>query len=58
MLSKDILKEVVISNEEFIVKHVRSIIPREGIRLPDELKKTVVFYGVRTGNKTGSGLNI
>lgn len=52
MLSKDILKEVVISNEEFIVKHVRSIIPREGIRLPDELKKTVVFYGVRRSGKT------
>jgi predicted AAA+ superfamily ATPase len=52
MLSKDTLKEVVITNEEFIGKHVRGIIPREGIRLPDELKKIVVFYGVRRSGKT------
>jgi predicted AAA+ superfamily ATPase len=52
MLSKDTLKEVVISNEEFIGKHVRGIIPRKGIRLPDELKKIVVFYGVRRSGKT------
>jgi len=52
MLSKNIIKEVIVSNEEFIGKHVRGIIPREGIRFPRELKKTVVFYGVRRSGKT------
>jgi len=52
MLSKDILNEVVVSNEEFILKHVHNIVPREGISLPDTLHKTVVFYGVRRSGKT------
>ncbi|MFZ5908139.1 MAG: ATP-binding protein [Nitrospirota bacterium] len=52
MLSKEIIKEVIVSNGEFIGRHVRGIVPREGVRLPGELKKTVVFYGVRRSGKT------
>ncbi len=52
MLSQSILSETLVSNEEFILKNVRHIVPREGVRPPDTLRKTVVFYGVRRSGKT------
>lgn len=52
MISKEILKEIIISNEEFILKQIKNIISREGIHIPETLQKTVVLYGVRRSGKT------
>lgn len=52
MISKNVLKEVIISNEDYILKYVKKIIKREGIYLQETLNKTVVFYGVRRSGKT------
>jgi len=47
MMSKQTLKEIISSNEEFILNHVRGIIKRERISPPGSLNKVVVFYGIR-----------
>lgn len=52
MISKERLKEVIVSNEEFIYKNVKNIIPGEGIYIFATLDKTVVLYGVRRSGKT------
>lgn len=52
MISKNRLKEIIVSNEEFILKHVQQIVDRESVLIPEALKKTVVFYGVRRSGKT------
>ncbi len=52
MISKETLKEIIVTNEDFILKQVKDIIPREGINLPETLNKTVVLYGVRRCGKT------
>lgn len=52
MISKEILKEVIVSNEAFILGQVKNIIPREGIYYPEQLNKVVVLYGVRRSGKT------
>ncbi len=52
MISNQILKEIIVSNEEFILNEITNIIRREGIHFPDILKKVVIFYGVRRSGKT------
>lgn len=52
MVSKDILKEIIVGNEDFILKQVKGIVKREGIFIPETLNKTVVLYGVRRSGKT------
>ena len=52
MISKQLLKDILVSNEEYILKHVKNIIKREWIYSPRTLKKTIVFYGVRRSGKT------
>jgi len=52
MISKNLLKDIIVSNEEFILTQVKRIIGREGIILPKDINKTVVFYGVRRSGKT------
>lgn len=52
MISKAILKEIIVSNEEFIQKQVESPVEREGLHFPKKLKKVVVLYGVRRSGKT------
>ncbi|NWF75716.1 MAG: ATP-binding protein, partial [Nitrospirae bacterium] len=52
MISKHVLKDTLVSNEEYILKHVKKIIKREGVFSPRTLNKTVVFYGVRRSGKT------
>lgn len=52
MINKEMLKNIIVSNEEFILKQVTKIIKREGIFLPRSLNKTVIFYGVRRSGKT------
>lgn len=52
MISKGLLKEIIVSNEEFILKQVKGIVKREGIHFPTTLNKVVVLYGVRRSGKT------
>ena len=52
MISKEKLKEVVLSNQEFISNQVRNMVKRENIRLPEELNKVVMLYGARRSGKT------
>ncbi len=43
-MNKELLKEVILSNEEYICKAIGSIIKREGIILPESLNKVVKYY--------------
>jgi predicted AAA+ superfamily ATPase len=52
MISKETLKEIIVSNQEFILKQVTKTVERERISFPEPLKKTVVLYGVRRSGKT------
>jgi len=52
MMEKEKLKEIILSNREFINKEVKYIIKREKVRLPKGLNKVVIFYGVRRSGKT------
>lgn len=52
MISKTTLKDIIASNEEFIVRQIKKIANREGIYYPHTLDKTIVFYGVRRSGKT------
>lgn len=52
MITKDKLKEIILSNREFILNQVGTIIKRENIRLPKRLNKVAVLYGVRRSGKT------
>jgi len=52
MVSKSLLKEIIVSNEDFILRQLNGIVEREGIHLPGVLNKVVVFYGVRRSGKT------
>ncbi len=50
-MNKEQLKEVIISNENYI-RSIRYIVNREGICFPDKSNKVVIFYGVRRSGKT------
>jgi predicted AAA+ superfamily ATPase len=52
MINKNTLKEIIVANEEFILKHVKRIVHRKGIHVPETLNKAVVLYGVRRSGKT------
>jgi len=52
MLTKSTIKDIIISNEDFILQNIKHIIPREDIDSPESLTKTVIFYGVRRSGKT------
>jgi len=52
MIDKSKLKEIILSNENFILTQIKRIVKREGIYLPDNLNKVVIFYGVRRSGKT------
>jgi len=52
MASKSLLKEIIVSNEDFILRQINMIVERERIHLPEVLNKVVVFYGVRRSGKT------
>ena len=52
MINKNILKEIIVANEEFILRQVKRIVHRKGIRVPESLNKVVVLYGVRRSGKT------
>lgn len=52
MVSLQNLKEVIVSNEEFILKEIKDYVHRGNIVLPETANKVVVFYGVRRSGKT------
>ncbi|MEA3385932.1 MAG: ATP-binding protein [Thermodesulfobacteriota bacterium] len=52
MISKHILKEIITTNAEFILKYAGNIVVREGVLFPETLSKVVVLYGVRRSGKT------
>ena len=52
MISKELLKEIIVSNEEFITQQIKKIIKREGISFPEILNKVVILYGVRRDRKS------
>lgn len=51
MISKERLKEIIISNKGFILS-IDNIVERQGIVLPRKLNKVVVFYGPRRSGKS------
>ncbi|MFH0807680.1 MAG: ATP-binding protein [Elusimicrobiota bacterium] len=52
MINKSILKEILLTNEEFIKTRAGKLVPRVNIKLPSELNKVIIFYGVRRCGKT------
>lgn len=52
MISQELLKEIIIENENFILHEVGEIISRHNILLPKKLNKVKVFYGPRRCGKT------
>ncbi len=52
MVSIQTLKEVIISNEEFIGREIKDPIQRDRLAFPETTNKVVVFYGVRRSGKT------
>jgi len=52
MIGKERLKEIILSNREFILNQIGRIIKRENIILPEKLNKVVILYGVRRSGKT------
>ncbi len=51
MIRKEKLKEIIVSNREFILS-IDNIIEREGMLLPEKLNKVVVLYGPRRSGKS------
>ena len=52
MVTKEMLKEIIVSNEEFILKDIKEIVERESAFFPEKLKKVMILYGVRRSGKT------
>jgi uncharacterized protein len=52
MVPKQILKEILVSNEEALEGLTGQIVVRDGIFFPERLNKVVVLYGVRRSGKT------
>ncbi len=51
-MEKEKLKEIILSNREFIDREIKEVVKREHIHLPERLKKVAIFYGVRRSGKT------
>ncbi len=51
-MNKELIKQVIVSNNEYIHKYINSIVKREDIHLPQSLNKVIIFYGVRRSGKT------
>ena len=52
MVSKEKLKEIILTNRDFILNQTGNIIKREDIRFPDRVNKVKILYGVRRSGKT------
>ena len=51
-INKNVLKQVIIENRNFIRKIPGEFIERECFRLPEQVKKVIIFHGVRRSGKT------
>src|SRR3989338_10127684 len=52
MITNTVLKEILVSNEKFILADAGEIVKRGVGSFPDKLDKTFVVYGVRRSGKT------
>src|SRR3990172_2554175 len=52
MISRELLKEVIVTNLAYILEKVRPVVPRERITWPRTQGKVVIFHGVRRSGKT------
>lgn len=52
MITNTVLKEILVSNEKFILADTGEIVKRDAGDFPDKLDKTFVIYGVRRSGKT------
>lgn len=52
MINNRMLKDVILSNEQFIINDLDWMVPRECISFPERLKKVCVLYGARRSGKT------
>jgi len=51
-MNKNKLKKIILDNRDFIKTGIEKILPRGNIEYSQNLKKVVVFYGVRRSGKT------
>lgn len=52
MISKEVIKDIIKSNEDFINNTVGEILPRHKVTFPTKLKKVKIIYGARRSGKT------
>ncbi len=52
MVSAETIKEIIRSNEDFILREIGAVVAREGLCLPSGTRKVGVIYGVRRSGKT------
>jgi predicted AAA+ superfamily ATPase len=52
MLSRESIKEIILSNEDFILNEIETIVPREGVVLPPGLRKVAIIHGIRRCGKS------
>lgn len=52
MISREIIKEIIIENENFILNQVGEISSRQDIVFPEKLRKIKIIYGPRRSGKT------
>jgi len=52
MVSKEVIKDIIKSNEDFINNTVGDILPRHEVTFPAKLKKVKIVYGPRRSGKT------
>lgn len=52
MVSKEVIKDIIKSNEDFINNTVGNILPRDKVTFPTKLKKVKIVYGPRRSGKT------
>lgn len=44
MISKNLLKEIILSNEDFILNKISNLITRKDIYIPLDIRKVIVFF--------------
>ncbi len=53
MISKAVIKDIILDNERFILSEVKFLIPRQHIYEPEpEIRKVKILYGTRRSGKT------
>jgi len=52
MISKDLLKEIILENKEYIVSSIKPPVKREILASMPSTSKVIVLHGVRRSGKT------